>query len=138
MTNFAHKILPPIVLLIATIALGALGGCQDGATVAKHNLTKAADNFEINRRVVFMNGITDKYMLSIEGLCSVENDGRRLSVICKTGPDRFKRHFLGLSDNVTYFVEQLGSVQASEYRYRVIFKPETIIPDIDLKTSLTD
>jgi hypothetical protein len=94
----------------------------------------SADQFEIERRVVFFNGITDSYLLVIEGRCSIKADAAdaQLEVTCKLGPDQYKKHFLGLSDNVTYFVEQLEGADASEYHYRVIFKPESIIPDIDL------
>jgi len=56
-----------------------------------------------------------------------------LSVVCKTSPTTYKKHFLGLSDNVTYFAEQIESAEASPYFYRVIFKPSVIIPDIDLQ-----
>ena len=132
MKKLQRCILVSLVLLCSIVMMGA-DGCDD-AQVAKHNLTKAADNFQINRRVVFMNGITDSYMLSVEGLCSVENDGRRLSVSCKVGPEEFKRHFLGLSDNVTYFVEHLEPTKASVYRYKVLFKPSVIVPDIDFNT----
>lgn len=126
-----------ILLLLVTGLL--LTGCdQSDADVASHNLSKAAEQFEINRRVVFVNGITDTYLLSIEGLCSTENNGAQLTVTCKTGKDEFKKHFLGLSDNVTYFTEQLDAAKANVYHYRVIFKPETIIPDIDLETSLSN
>ena len=116
------------------LGFAALAGCND-ADVASRNLSQAADMFEINRRVVFYNGITDSYMLTIEGLCSLgNNDGPgELTVTCKTGPKAFKKHFLGLSDNVTYFVEQLEPVEASVYHYRVIFKPQTILPDIDFR-----
>jgi hypothetical protein len=99
-------------------------------------LSKAAEQFEIVRRVVFFNGITDKYLLSIEGRCSVETTesalGGSLEVTCKLGENQFKKHFLGLSDNVSYFVEQMDSVDVSTNHYRVIFKPEIIIPNIDL------
>lgn len=80
------------------------------------------------------NGITGEYMLEIEGLCALGNDDPRgeLTVICKTGPDQYKKHFLGLSDNVTYFVQQLEGYNVSPNRYKVIFKPSTILPDIDL------
>jgi len=122
-------------LTLCTIVL--LTGCTD-ANIASNNLSKAADMFELNRRVVFYNGITDSYILTIEGLCSISGDGRRLSVTCKTGEDSYKKHFLGLSDNVTYFSEQLDSKSVDIYRYRVIFKPEAIIPDIDMRTSLGD
>jgi hypothetical protein len=112
----------------------ALAGCTSDADVASHNISRAADMFEINRRIVFYNGITGEYMLTIEGLCSLGNydKSRELSVTCKTGPKEFKKHFLGLSDNVTYFAEQIQPSQASMYHYRVIFKPASILPNIDI------
>lgn len=122
-------------LLIALSTLTALAGCSSDADVASRNMSKAADNFEVNRRVVFYNGITGEYMLTIEGLCSLGNNdsGGKLSVTCKTGPNVYKKHFLGLSQNVTFFVEQLEPVKTSVYHYRVVFKPSVIIPDIEVK-----
>ena len=114
--------------------MAALVGCTD-ADVASRNLSKAADMFEVTRRVVFYNGITGDYILSVEGLCSLGNfdSAGQLSVTCKTGPSTFKKHFLGLSDNVTFFAEQMESANVSAYHYRVIFKPQTIIPDVDFR-----
>jgi hypothetical protein len=112
-----------------------LGACSD-ADIASENLSKAADNFEINRRVVFYNGITDTYLLTIEGLCSLGNDddrSKQLTVTCKTSPTTYKKHFLGLSDNVTYIAEQLEPASVGVYHYRVTFKPQVILPDIDLR-----
>jgi hypothetical protein len=124
------------LLLIVPVALLVLmgQGCSD-ADVASHNLSTAADNFQINRRVVFYNGINGEYMLTIEGLCSLGNNDSpgQLTVTCKTGPAAYKKHFLGLSDNVTYFVEQIDAANVSEYHYKVVFKPSVIIPDVDLK-----
>ena len=119
---------------LAITALLGLTACNE-ADVASQNLSTAADNFQINRRIVFYNGITDTYMLTIEGLCSLGNSDRdgQLTVTCKTGPEAYKKHFLGLSDNVTYFVEQLDAANVSPYHYKVIFRPAQIIPDIDLK-----
>lgn len=121
--------------LAATVVLGA-ASCDDDATVVNENLTRAADNFEINRRIVFFNGITDTYLLEVQGRCSITDASGQLEVICKTGDDQYKKHFLGLSDNVSYFSEQIDDVEASAYHYRVTFKPEQIIPSIDLRTSL--
>ena len=119
--------------LIAFTAALALTGCND-AQVASRNLSQAADNFEINRRVVFYNGITADYMLSIEGLCSLDADSsRKVSITCKTGPSTFKKHYLGLSDNVTYFIEQLEPAGVSTFHYKVVFKPSVILPDIVIK-----
>lgn len=125
----------------ALVVLGAmLAACSNDADVASQNLSTAADNFEIQRRVVFFNGITDKYLLEIEGLCSISADGAdgQLEVTCKVGPQQYKKHFLGLSDNVSYFVEQLESANVSAYHYRVTFKPQEILPDIDFRGSTTD
>ncbi len=120
------------VLGIGTAAV--LGACSRDADVASYNLSQAADNFEINRRIVFYNGITGGYILTIEGLCAQKpEDGKKLSVTCKTGPGQYKKHFLGLSDNVTYFSEQIDSAPAGTYHYRVVFKPSVIVPDIDFK-----
>lgn len=117
--------------ILCLSALLLVAGCSSDADVASENLSTAADQFEITRRVVFLNGITDTYLLSIEGRCSIFDDGAQLEVTCKIGPDAYKKHFLGLSDNVSYFVEQLEAADVSEYRYRVIFKPSVIVPDID-------
>lgn len=120
------------IIPIVSVSL-ALSGCANDAQVASRNLSQAADNFEINRRIIFYNGITNDYMLSIEGLCSQEPRDKKLEVTCKTGPNVFKKHFLGLSDNVTYFSEQLEAAPASVYHYRVTFKPSVIIPSIDIR-----
>jgi hypothetical protein len=120
-------------LMLAAIAV-AIVGCSD-AHVASSNLSKAADNFEISRRIVFYNGITGEYMLSIEGLCSLSSaqETKAVAVTCKTGHQDYKKHFLGLSNNVTYFAEQVESAKASPYRYRVVFKPLAIVPDIEIR-----
>ena len=121
-------------LILAAIGLaGGLTACSNDAEVASRNLSQAADNFEINRRIVFYNGITNDYILVIEGLCSQQPEAKKLAVTCKTGPNQFKKHFLGLSDNVTYFSEQMEPAKASVFFYRVTFKPSTIVPDIDFR-----
>lgn len=122
------------VVLLIMLMIVMLMGCTD-ANVASRNISKAADMFEIDRRIVFYDAIQGTYLLSIEGRCSIKKDSldAQLEVTCKTGPAAYKKHFLGISDNVTYFAEQLKSVKASVYRYRVIFKPSVIIPDVDLR-----
>ena len=122
--------------IVSTIALSA---CTD-AQIAASNIKRAADQFELNRRIVFYNGITDSYILTIEGLCSMDlnEKGTAFNVICKTGPEDFKRHTLVLSDNTTAFVEQLDSAKVSTYHYRVIFKPQSIIPDVDFRGDMKE
>ena len=125
-------------LLLAGAALAAVAGltaCKSDAEVASHNLSKAADQFEVARRIVFINGITDEYLFEISGYCSIQPDPgeAQLEVTCRADEDErgFVKHFFGLSDNSIYLVEQLEPVDVSTDRPRVIFKPESIIPDID-------
>ena len=122
-----------VMILAAAASLSLLSACQRQADVASYNLSQAADDFHINRRIVFFNGITDNYMLTIEGLCSINKDNKdnQLEVTCKTGPNSYKKHFLGISDNVTYFAEQLEDIPVSTYHYKVLFRPATIVPDVN-------
>lgn len=122
------------IFIALALALFILTGCSE-ADVASENTSKAADQFQVVRRIVFYNGITGDYILVIEGLCSLGNNdpAGSLSVICKTSATEYKKHFLGLSDNVTYFAEQLEPAQVNAYHYKVIFKPSVIVPDIDVQ-----
>lgn len=122
-------------IVVPLLAALLLAGCAREADIASQNLSVAADQFEVSRRIVFYNGFTSEYILTIEGLCSLGNydKDRQLSVTCKIGPAAYKKHFLGLSDNVTYFVEQMDPAQASPYQYRVIFKPLSIVPNVEVR-----
>jgi hypothetical protein len=128
------RIVPMALGGLAAVIL--LSGCTDAATTANDNLSKAADNFEVPRRIVGINGITDKVLFTVEGFCSITNDGRKLDVLCKTKADgTVERTTLGLSDNVTYVSTQLSGVKVDLFKPRVIFRPETIIPNVDLSIS---
>jgi len=124
-----------LFVLLSLLFITIIVGCATDADMASHNLSKAAEMFEVNRRVVFYNGITDAYILSIEGRCSVEFFVDKFTVTVKTGPNEYKKHYLGRADNVFPFVEQLDSSPVGVYHYRVIFKPKSIIPNIELRTS---
>lgn len=123
--------------VVALLAIGGLlltggvAGCKSKADTVSSNLSKDADNFQILRRIVFYNGITGDYILTIEGYCSLGNNDKpqELSVTCKVGPNSYKKHFLGLSDNVTFFEEQINGANVSPNHYEVVFRPTTIIPD---------
>lgn len=121
-------------LAIAAIGAAAvLAGCSNDADVASQNLSQAADNFRIARRVVFYNGITGEYILDIQGFCALDaGNPKKLMVTCKT-PDGYKKHYLGVSDNVTWFAEQLNAANVSTSFYKVTWKPTTILPAVDLR-----
>mgnify|MGYP001548581266 CR=1 FL=1 len=128
--NRAHKV---AAIALATAALGvSVSACSSEADTASSNVSKAADHFEVNRRITVINGITDKYLLVITGACSINiDDPKNLVVTCKTGPSQYKKFYAGMSDNVTYTVEQGSPVKVSGYHYRVVFRPSTLIPDVD-------
>lgn len=130
-----------ILSTITSLALTAMfvAGCQPAADVASKNLSTAADNFEIARRITFYNGITDKVVLVTEGFCSLGNKDtdRRMSVTCKTDHGYIK-NYLGLSDNVFFVSEQLEDVNVSEFHYRMVFRPQALIKDIDFQGSMKE
>ena len=123
--------------LIVIACLPFLGAAchESDADVAAKNISKAAEQFEVYRHIVGINGITDKYLWEVEGYCSVETAqsglAGALEVTCKVADGKFKKLFFGLSDNVTYTVMQVTPIHVSTNHYRVIFKPETLIPDFD-------
>ncbi len=122
-----------LVLGLLVIASVVLASCSP-ADVASSNVSTAADNFEITRRIVLYNGITDKEIMVVDGRCSLGNNDPvgELSITCEVGPGQYIKDFWGLSDNVTYFAEQVGVAKTDDYRYRVIIRPETLIPNIDI------
>ena len=126
-----------LTFIALTITM-ALAACNP-ADVASRNLSVAADNFEIMRRVVFYNGITDAYILEVTGFCSIGNDNTssQFTITCKDATG-FKKHFLGLSDNVTYFAEQVEAVDVSTYHTRVMWRPQSILPDIDFQGDVNE
>jgi hypothetical protein len=124
---------------VGVLALLAVAGCGSEADTTSHNLSKDADNFKVERRITVINGVTDNYLMVIEGLCSLSVDSAadqpQLEVTCKIGDDAYKKSFIGLSDNVTYVAEQVESVSSDPYHYKFNFRPETIVPDIESDTS---
>ena len=120
------------LVVAGLLSVGLLAGCSSDADVVSKNISKDSEQFNVLRQIVFFNGITDTYLLEIEGYCSIESDTSdgQLEVTCKTGENEYQKHYLGLSDNVSYFVQQVDSSDVSAYHYRVIFKPETIIPEV--------
>lgn len=119
--------------LIGLMLVGviAIAGCADNdkAYVSK-NISTDADNFKVLRRVILHNAVTDNYIFEVTGFCSFQaySEARQLELVCKTGEDTYQKHVYGYSDNTPYTVEQLDSSKASAYHYKIVFKPESILP----------
>lgn len=123
------------MLIMLGLVAFILVSCSE-ADRATDSIKKSADDFSVQRQIVFFNGITDEYLLTIESLCSLGNNDNdlRMTVTCKTGEDKYKMHTLGLSDNVSFFSEQIEGVHADPFRYKVVLRPEAIIPEFDIQT----
>lgn len=122
-----------VKLLIAGALVALTAACGSDSDVVNKNLDKDADNFKVNRRVVFYNAILDKYIMIVEGYCSVDpGDANRMTVTCKVG-NEYKRNALGKSDNVLWWYEQLTTSGVSANHYKVIFKPESIVPEPEIR-----
>ena len=123
------------LLLLWLFWIITLAWCDD-ASVVSHNISKKSDYFEIPRRVIFYNGITNEYILDVEWYCSLgwwdARTPNEIWIVCKDWAG-YKKHFLGLSDNVTYIVEQIDDANVSPNHYKVIFKPSVIVPSIEIK-----
>lgn len=121
------------LILWALALMLALSSCSQGA-IARANLETAEQNFEVTRRVVFYNGIIGEAFLTITGKLAlvIDSDGD-LVVTVKTDDGRYMKHYLGLSDNVTYFSEALAPNDVSNGQYRVLWSPSAIVPQIELR-----
>lgn len=125
-------------VVVIALAIGLLlTGCTSAADRANQNLSKAAENFEVPRRIVGINGITDEVLFTVEGFCSYEIENGAYEVICLVdrATGEVYRTTLGRSDNVTLLVVQTGGVNVDLFRPRVIFRPENVVPNFDLATN---
>ena len=125
------------IIILGLVLAGLFSGCSRESEKVSYNLSYKADNFQVLRRVVFFNGITDKYLLEIRGYCSIESDNydKQLEVTCKVGPNKYIKDYFGLSDNTAYFVEQLEAKNVSAYYHKIIFRPQAILPSFDVRVT---
>jgi hypothetical protein len=127
------KIQKTTALAVTALAATALlTGCTSDAKTASDNLSKAADQFEVQRKIVGINTRSGEYLFYVEGRCSIERAGD-LIVTCKQGPNEYRKHYIGQATDVAWVSTQLEAIDVSVYHTRVIVKPEGLIPDIDLQ-----
>ncbi len=125
-----------IMIVMTLIVTLTLTGCTSAETVG-YNISRESDEFKVKRRITFINLRTGDYLFTMTGLCSIQGGNGSLNdeleVICKTGEDKYQKHFLFLAQETTYVVEQLDYSDVSRYDYEFVFRPEAIIP-IEIKT----
>lgn len=121
-----------LITLIATL-LFIFTGCTEADRVSS-NLSKEADSFNVVRQLTVINCIEGDVLFQMTGKMSIKADttDNQLEVIVENENGLYKKHFIGLSDNVTYVVEDLDIINVSKYKYTLNYNPKMWIP-IDIK-----
>lgn len=121
------KVILPVIAIIGVMF--ALTACREVDRVT-YNISQQADNFNVVRRLTVINSRTDKPEFELIGNFSlqVDNVENQLEVICETGKNEYKKHFIGLNEWTMYVVEDIGGAEIDKYHYEVNFLPEMINP----------
>jgi hypothetical protein len=118
------------ILLVIMCLVGCMTGCSEADNV-NHNLSQAADNFQVVRKITVYNARTDLIVMEMEGLMSLSNNTtNELVVTCMTGPNQYKKNYIYLNEYVIYVVEDITGTVTDPYHYKIHFY--TALPDIDI------
>lgn len=118
------------LILVASLAtMIILTGCSEADKVS-YNLSLEADNFNDIRQLTVINCLQGDVLFQMTGKMSITADttDNQLEVIVEGEDGNYKKHFIGLSDNVTYVVEDITSDDVSKYKYTLNFNPNMWIP----------
>lgn len=118
------------MIIVAIVIVGMLlVGCTEADKVSS-NVSQEADNFNVIRRLTVLNARSDKPMFELIGAFSitVDSEDNQLEVICETGKNEYKKHFIALNEWTMYVVEDVSGAEVDKYRYEVNFLPESIVP----------
>jgi len=124
-----------IFIAIAIITMMMIVGCETEASKVSRNISLEADNFNTVRQITVIDCITGDVLFQMTGKASINADtnDNQLEVTVEDENGRYKKHFIGLSDNVTYVVEDITENNVSKYHYTLNFNPKMWIP-VDVKT----
>lgn len=120
---------------VAVATISVLVGCSDQADVIRHNLSEEADNFNVVRKVTVLNAITNDVMFEMSGRMSIVADttDNQLEILVETADEEYQKHIVGLSDNVSYVVQDVKTKDVSAYDYTINFNPKMWLP-LELKS----
>lgn len=119
-----------ICILLLIVTMFAFASCTAAENV-NYNLSQAADNFQVVRKITVYNARTDLIVMEMEGYMSISNNGAsELVVTCKTGANEYKKNYVYLNEYVIYVVEDISGTVTDPYHYKVHFYGA--MPDIDI------
>jgi hypothetical protein len=119
-----------LIATILTIGTLFLGGCDRQADKVSYNLSQQADNFNVVRQLTVINCIAGDVLFQMTGKLSIKADtaDKQLEVVVENSDGSYQKHFIGLSDNVTYIVEQKNYKNVDKYKYTLNYNPKMWIP----------
>jgi len=115
-----------IFLTIVLLCL-ILVGCSEADKVSS-NISNEADNFNVERRLVVINNMTDTIQFEMTGLMSIREDGSQLEITVKHDGNIYKKHFVGMSEFTTYICEDTTGSDVSTRNYTLNFNPDMLTP----------
>ena len=123
------------IISFLLISLSGITACETEAQKVSYNISREADNFNTIRQITVINCIQGDVLFQMTGKMSITADtnDNQLEVIVEDDNGHYKKHFIGLSDNVTYVVEDITDGDVSKYHYTLNFNPKMWIP-VDVKT----
>ena len=118
------------LVLTGVLAATILTGCDTQASRASYNLSQEADNFNVIRQLTVINCIQGDVLFQMSGRMSITADtsDNQLEILVEDENGNYQKHFVGLSDNVTYTVEQLRGIDVDQYKYTLNFNPKMWLP----------
>ena len=119
-----------LILCVLFLVFVAFTGCDTEANRVNYNITEEAENFNVYRRVTVINCIKGDTLFSMEGRMNIEADtaDNQLEIIVEVADGEYKKHFIGLGNNVAYTVEDISGSEVSKYHYEINYNPNMWIP----------
>ena len=126
------RILQVAAAIVITTTAITMSGCESEASRVSYNISQEADNFNTVRQITVINCLQGDVIFQMTGKMSITADttDNQLEVIVEDDSGKCKKHFIGLSDNVTYVVEDITAGDISKYHYSLNFNPKMWIPAV--------
>ena len=121
-----------LYLLPCLVMAAALTACSTEADRVSYNLSQQADNFNDVRQITVINCLQGDVLFQMTGKMSITADpaDNQLEILVEDENGEYKKHFIGLSDNVTYVVEDVTAGDVNQYKYTLNFNPKMWLPEV--------
>jgi uncharacterized lipoprotein YehR (DUF1307 family) len=122
-----------ILVMVVVVGLVLLAGCGRESESVSYNLSLEADNFNVTRTLTVINTRAEdgnsSILFQMTGNFSITKaaDGD-LEVTGENPGNTYYKHFVNLSRDITYIVEDLGTTTVNKHKFEINFNPKMIVP----------